>query len=153
MEGFFAELVPLFGIFMIIAVVIGPIWIGHYFRARERSQLHETLRIAYEKGQPPPPELIEKLTDDGWSPARVRGGADADLRRAVVLIAVGLGLAGLGLGLGWGISLASDVGGAITGGVIAGVGAIPGFIGVAYLLLWMIGRRAPAGKDAAVAKQ
>jgi hypothetical protein len=154
MEFFLSQLVPLFGIFMIIAVVIGPIWIANYFRARERAQLHETLRVAYEKGQPPPAELIEKLTDDGWSPqGRARGGADADLRRAVVLIAVGLGLAGLGLGLGWGISLASDVGGAITGGVIAGVGAIPGFIGVAYLLLWMLGRRSSSERDAPAAKQ
>jgi hypothetical protein len=86
-----------------------------------------------------PPELIEKLTSDSATPVR-SGGADADLRRAVVLIAVGVGLAFLGLGLGWGISMASDIGGAITGGVIAGSGAIPGFIGVAYLLLWIVGR-------------
>ena len=29
MEFFFAQLIPLFGIFMIIAVVIGPIWIAN----------------------------------------------------------------------------------------------------------------------------
>lgn len=139
MDFFFSQMVPLFGIFMIIAVVVGPIWITAYFRARERAQLHETLRTAYEKGQPVPPELIEKLSSDS---AVRSGGADADLRRAVVLIAVGVGLAVLGLGLGWGISMASDIGGAITGGVIAGAGAIPGFIGVAYLLLWIFGRNA-----------
>ena len=136
-------LIPILGIFMIVAVVIGPIWIRSYYRSKEREQLHATLRAAYEKGQPPPPELIEKLTADA---GRIDGGASApgndhDLRRAIVLIAVGLGLAGLGLGLGWGIWLASPEGGAITGGVIAGVGAIPGFIGVAYLILWLVGRR------------
>lgn len=135
-------LIPIFGIFMIIAVVIGPIWIRSYYRSKEREQLHATLRAAYEKGQPPPPELIEKLTAEssafgGAPPA----GSDRDLRRAIVLIAVGLGLAGLGAGIGWGIGLASDVGGAITGGVIAGAGAIPAFIGLAYLILWMLGRR------------
>jgi hypothetical protein len=139
MDFFFSQMVPVFGIFMIIAIVVGPIWISAYFRSRERAQLHETLRTAYEKGQPVPPELIEKLTSDSATPVR-SGGADADLRRAVVLIAVGVGLAFLGLGLGWGISMASDIGGAITGGVIAGSGAIPGFIGVAYLLLWIVGR-------------
>lgn len=137
-------LIPIFGIFMIIAVVIGPIWIRSYYRSKEREQLHATLRAAYEKGQPPPPELIEKLTaETGASDVAgtTMAGSDRDLRRAIVLIAVGLGLAGLGAGLGWGISLASDVGGAVTGGIIAGCGAIPGFIGVAYLILWMLGRQ------------
>ena len=54
-------MVPIFGIFMIIAICIGPIWIKSYFTARDRAQLHETLRVAYEKGQPVPPELIESL--------------------------------------------------------------------------------------------
>ena len=141
-EGVMALSVPIFGFFMIIAVVIGPIWIRSYYRSKEREQLHATLRAAYEKGQPPPPELIEKLTaETSSSPGGLQGaGADRDLRRAIVLMAVGLGLVGLGAGLGWGISLASDIGGAITGGVIAGVGAIPGFIGLAYLVLWLMGR-------------
>ena len=141
-------MVPIFGIFMIIAVVIGPIWIRSYYRSKEREQLHMTLRAAYEKGQPPPPELIEKLTAESGSfglGGTQSSGGDRDLRRAIVLIAVGVGLAALGAGLGWGIGLASDVGGAITGGVIAGAGAIPGFIGIAYLVLWLLGRnRRPA---------
>src|SRR5215469_14958449 len=143
MYGYDADLaIPIFGIFMIIAVVIGPVWIRSYYRSKEREQLHATLRAAYEKGQPPPPELIEKLTaEGGYDPSGRPMGSDRDLRRAIVLIAVGVGLAALGAGLGWGISLASDVGGAITGGVIAGAGAIPAFIGVAYLILWILGRR------------
>jgi hypothetical protein len=143
MYGYDADLaVPIFGIFMIIAIVIGPVWIRSYYRSKEREQLHATLRAAYEKGQPPPPELIEKLTaEGGYDPSGRPTGNDRDLRRAIVLIAVGVGLAVLGAGLGWGISLASDVGGAITGGVIAGAGAIPAFIGVAYLILWALGRR------------
>lgn len=141
-EGVMALSVPIFGIFMIIAVVIGPVWIRSYYRSKEREQLHATLRAAYEKGQPPPPELIEKLTaEGGYDPSGRPMGSDRDLRRAIVLIAVGVGLAALGAGLGWGISMASDVGGAITGGVIAGAGAIPAFIGVAYLILWILGRR------------
>jgi uncharacterized protein DUF6249 len=131
-------LIPIFGIFMIIAIVIGPVWIRSYFRARERAQLHETLRVAYEKGQPPPPELIEKLTGDAESYARATpSSSERDLRRAVVLIFVGIGLAGLGVCLGGGIGMVSPIGGWITGGAIAGSGAIPGMIGVAYLLLWL----------------
>ena len=132
-------LVPLSGIFMIIAIVIGPVWIINYFKARDRAQLHETLRVAYEKGQPPPPELIEKLTA-GNLPTTPHT-PDGDLRRAVVLIAVGVGLAGLGVCLGYGISLADQTGGWVTGGAIAGAGAIPGMIGLAYLFLYLMKRR------------
>ena len=136
---FFGAMVPIFGIFMIIAIVVGPVWINAYFRARERQQLHETLRVAYEKGQPPPPELIEKLTA-GNLPQSAPDSTDRDLRRAVVLIAVGLGLGLLGLALGYGISLSSDIGGWITGGCIAGAGAIPGMIGLAYMFLYILKR-------------
>jgi hypothetical protein len=129
-------LVPISFIFMIIAVVVGPVWIRSFYREKERAQLHETLRVAYEKGQAPPPELIEKLTS-GVETTRSSSTSDSDLRRAVVLIAVGLGLGLLGLGLGYGISFADTTGGWITGGAIAGSGAIPGMIGVAYLLLWL----------------
>ena len=145
-EAFIEQIVPILGILMIIAIVIGPLWIRSYFAARERSQLHETLRVAYEKGQPVPPELIEKLTaatprQSGGSPAA--SGADADLRRAIILIAVGLGLAGLGAGLFWGFMYVNPIPAGIIGGSTAGAGAIPGFIGLAYLVLWMARRSGP----------
>ena len=134
-------LVPLSGIFMIIAIVLGPIWIINYFKARDRAEMHETLRTAYEKGLPPPPELIEKLTAGNLPTASgTPETPDRDLRRAVVLIAVGIGLAGLGLCLGYGIGFADETGGWITGASIAGAGAIPGMIGLAYLLLFLMKR-------------
>lgn len=139
-------LVPMFFIFMIIAVVIGPIWIRSHYRARERAQLHETLRAAYEKGQPPPPELIEKLTSGATINVSTGSASESDLRRAIVLIAVGIGLGLLGLGLGYGISLADSVSGWITGAAIAGSGAIPGMIGLAYLFLWLGKRHTPGGQ-------
>jgi hypothetical protein len=136
---FFGGLVPIFGIFMIISLAVGPVWINAYFRSKERQQLHETLRIAYEKGQPPPPELIEKLTAGNVTPTQP-DTPDRDLRRAIVLISVGVGLGGLGWALGYGISFADSTGGWITGGAIAGSGAIPGMIGLAYLILYLIKR-------------
>jgi hypothetical protein len=140
-ESFISELIPIFGIFMIIAVVIGPIWIRSYFASQERARLHETLRVAYEKGQPVPPELIKSLqTSIAERPVST---PERDLRRAIVLIAVGLGLCGLGLGMYYGISSASYEGAWITGTSIAGAGAIPGLIGVAYLILWFTNRNAP----------
>lgn len=144
MEGIISLLIPFAGIFMIIAVVIGPIWIRSYYKEKERAQLHETLRVAYEKGQAPPPELIDKLTSGAGVQIQTSPtNNDSDLRRAVVLIAVGIGMAGLGLGLGYGIGLADPTGGWITGGAIAGSGAIPGMIGLAYLFLWLGRRHSP----------
>jgi hypothetical protein len=140
LETIFPFLIPISGIFMIIAVVIGPIWIRSHYSARDRAQMHETMRVAYEKGQPVPPEMIEKLTNSVTRQVSSGSGSDADLRRAVVLIAVGLGLCGLGAGFFYG--LPAEAGG-IVGGIIAGSGAIPGFIGVAYLVLWL-GRRSSA---------
>ncbi len=146
-EAFIEQIVPILGILMIIAIVIGPLWIRSYFAARERSQLHETLRVAYEKGQPVPPELIEKLTAatprQGGGSSSFSSGPDADLRRAIILIAVGLGLAGLGAGLFWGFMYVNPIPAGIIGGSTAGAGAIPGFIGLAYLVLWMAKRSGP----------
>ena len=129
---------------MILGLALGP----RFIRSRERTKLYDLMRTAYEKGQPVPPGT-DRLADqrvgrDRGPPAAPTGApaADGDLRRAVVLIAVGLGLGALGLLLGAGIGIASRIGGAITGGVIAGAGAIPAFIGLAYLLLYLAGRKA-----------
>src|SRR5665213_4476434 len=35
-EAFIEQIVPILGILMIIAIVIGPLWIRSYFAARER---------------------------------------------------------------------------------------------------------------------
>ncbi|HEX3916556.1 MAG TPA: DUF6249 domain-containing protein [Caulobacteraceae bacterium] len=129
-----------FVLVLILGLSLGP----RYLRSRERQRLYEVMRTAYEKGQPVPPELVASLSrqEAETAGASIPGfGPDRDLRRAVVLIAVGLGLAGLGFGLGYGISFASHVGGAVVGGIIAGSGAIPGFIGVAYLILWLTSGR------------
>jgi hypothetical protein len=127
---------------LVLGLAIGP----RYIRSRERTRLYDLMRTAYEKGQPVPPELIASLTAEPVEATQTpsRGaGTDRDLRRAIVLIAVGLGLGGVGLGMGYGLSFASDVAGGIVGGIIAGSGAIPAFIGLAYLLLYLAGRKAP----------
>jgi hypothetical protein len=120
--------------------VLGPVWIRSYFSARDRAQLHETLRVAYEKGQPVPPELIESLQSKVQPQLST---PESDLRRAIVLISVGLGLALLGYGLWFGLMAASDTAAYITGGAVAGSGAIPGLIGLAYLILWLSKRNTP----------
>lgn len=124
-------LVPITFFAMIAAIALGP----SYLRSRDRDKLHETLRIAYEKGQPVPPEMIEALTS-ATPAAPAMPTPERDLRRAIVFIALGLGLCGLGYGLWYGLNIVSPEAAYITGGSVAGTGAIPGFIGLAYLILW-----------------
>src|SRR5687768_16739814 len=90
------ELIPLAGIAMIIAVVATPF----YFRNKERARLHETLRLAYDKGQPVPPELIEAIQRGEKS----RPAPERDLRTGIVLISVALAM----LTMGWTIGSIED---------------------------------------------
>ncbi len=118
------------------AVVIVP----RILKSRDRAKMYETLRVAYEKGQPVPPEMIAALQTN-VEPRMAT--PERDLRRAIVLIAVGLGLCGLGYGLYYGLSSVNDIAAYTTGGSVAGAGAIPGLIGVAYLILWLTRRNTP----------
>src|SRR5512145_3515202 len=60
-----------------LAIVVAVL----YARHRARQMRHETIRLALERGQPLPPELLE--------PAAARA---SDLARGVKLLALGLGL-------------------------------------------------------------
>lgn len=131
-------LVPLIFFAFLAAVIVGP----RYIRSRDQARLYDTVRVAYEKGQPVPPELISALQTDN-APLRRMDTPERDLRRAVLLIAVGLGLAGLGYGLWYGLMSVSEISAYITGGSVAGSGAIPGMLGVAYFILWLTRRNAP----------
>ena len=120
-------LVPLAGIAMMVAVIVGPIWIISYFRSRERQRLHETLRLMVEKGQPVSSELLDTLNS-----GRVRS-PPSDMRRGVWLVAIALALAAAGL-----------VGG-LTGdgdmvGPLCGLAAFPGFIGAGYVVMAILNR-------------
>lgn len=134
-------LVPIFFFAMIAAIVVGPLFIRSYYAERERRQMHETLRIAYEKGQPVPPELITALQSQIATPKMTT--PESDLRRAVILIATGLAFCGVGYGFWYGLMSTSTVGAYVTGGVIAGFGAFPGLIGLGHLFLWFNARKAP----------
>ena len=129
------------GFIVFWAFVAAIILVPTYLRHQDRQRMHETLRIAYEKGQPVPPELIEALQKN--VSARAVASPDRDLRMAVVLIAVGLGFACLGYGLWYGLMSVDDTAAYISGGSTAGFGAIPGLIGVAYLVLWFTRRKTP----------
>jgi hypothetical protein len=122
---------------LIAAVVLVPM----YLRYKDRGRLHETLRLAYEKGQPVPPELFDAL-QSGVTPTRP-WTPESDLRRGLVLMGVGLGLVGLGYGIWYGLMIVNQTAAYVGGGCTAGAGAIPGLIGVAYIVLWATRRNVP----------
>lgn len=135
-----AGLVPIAFFGMIAAIVIVPKWL----RERERSRMYDTLRTAYEKGQPVPPEMIQAMTarptsDAVGEPLVIETASQRDLRRAVVWLMVGLGFLAAGAALYAGLYY---VGGAQeTFGSMAAIGAIPACIGLGYLGLWYFGSR------------
>ena len=127
-------LIPIVATIMFWGFLGSVILVPIYLRHRDRTQMQETLRVAMEKGQTLPADLVIALQNS--IAAKTMPTREGDLRRGIVLIALGIGMVGLGYGLWYGISSASDVGGAISGAIVAGVGAIPGLVGVAYLILW-----------------
>lgn len=126
-------LIPLFGIFMIIAIVLGP----SYIRAKTREKMLDTMRLAYEKGQPVPPELIEAInTDPRPSTPMIRSPrdrAEAELKSGIIIVAVALALIALGSAISWVDDEEAFY-------IFSGIAAFPGFIGLALVIFGLIGR-------------
>ena len=113
-------LIPITFFLMIAAIVIGPTWL----KSRERREMQNTLRTAVERGQPLPPELIEALTKDQ---VRAKPTASRDLRIGVILLALSAGIAATFMALGYGVDNEAKY--------FAGFAAIPGSIGLAFIIL------------------
>lgn len=133
-EHLLGPLIPIAFFAMIAAIVIVP----QILKSQERARLHETLRTAYEKGQPVPPELIETLQGGVRPMAAPTDRSQRDLRAGVIWLFVGLGFVGIGAAFYAGLY---NVGGAEeTFGSFAAIGAVPACIGLAFLLLSFFGR-------------
>lgn len=117
-------LIPLAPFIMVIAIVVVPA----VLKSRERKEMQATLRAAIEKGQPLPPEVIEALSKDNIKPPAT---ASRDLRVGVILLAVSIGIALFG-------STFNFIGGYEETKAVApiiGIAAIPGMIGLAFVIL------------------
>lgn len=114
-------LVPL-GLFAMIVAIVGiPTW----FKSRDRREMQGTLRAAIEKGQPLPPEVIDALSKDAAkSPSAAR-----DMRVGVIWLAIAIGVTTFG----WALNFAT--GDSEVFYVMAGLAAVPGFIGLAFIVL------------------
>lgn len=125
-------LVPLAFFAMIAAIVLVPGW----YRSREKERLHETLRLAYEKGQPVPPEMIEALQADRPRPPL----PDRDLRRGVIMLCIAAALVFIGV-------MFSFTEHGADGHMLwplLGIAAFPGFIGLGYVGFWLASSRRKA---------
>lgn len=120
----FDLLVPIGFFAMVAAIVILP----RYFRSQERQKLADTIRVAIEKGQPLPPEVMHTLTNG--EPSRPPPPPRSDLRRGVVWLAVAVGIALFGLALGYAEPDATMP--------FLAFAAIPGCIGAAFIVLGLI---------------
>jgi hypothetical protein len=118
-------LVPL-AFFTFLGVIIV---VPNIMKYRDRARMHETLRVAFDRGQPVPPEMIEALQRN----VKTNSTPQSDLRRAVILIGVALGLVAMSFVLGQFEEHAQW-------GVMAGA-TIPGFVGLGYLALYIFGSR------------
>ncbi len=108
----------------IVAIILGP----GYLKSREKQAMQDIVRTAIDKGQPMPAEMIDALTQE--AKARVPS-ASRDLRLGVILLAVSVGIALFG----YAFSFVNGVEEAKAVFPIVGLGAIPGAVGVAFIVL------------------
>lgn len=140
MEAILGELVPIMFMLVIAAMVIGPIYIRARFAAKEREALHATVRAAIEKGQAVPVELMNSLQSVAMTPPPIPA-RERDLRAGIICICAGIGIEIIAYGLWFGLSSVDDTAAYIAGGAVAGGGAIPGLIGIGFLILWYLRRK------------
>ena len=113
-------LVPLGFFAMVVAIVALPT----YLKSRDQREIQQTIRHAVDKGQQLPPDLLESVTR---AFAKKRATAHTDLRAGVLWLAVALGIGTTFSFLGY--QFDEDLMG------MAAWAAIPGFIGLAFILL------------------
>ena len=122
------ELTPILIVFIVFASIVAIILGPSYFKSREKQAMQDIVRAAIDKGEPMPPEMIDALTKE--AKARIPS-ATRDLRVGVILLAVSIGIALFGYAFSFvdGFEEAKAV------APIMGMGAIPGAIGVAFIIL------------------
>lgn len=116
----FGILVPLSPFLMVVAIVA----IVQITKSRNNAELQKTLRMSIEKGQPLPPEFVESMSR---AVPKAKNPMN-DVRGGIILIAIALGIV-VACYLDTEIGLRN----------IVGFAAIPGLIGVALLILGVIG--------------
>lgn len=118
-------LIPIALFTMIAVIVVGPI----YLRSRDRQQMLETMRVAFERGQPVPPDMMEALQRRDLPAPRAT--PERDFRTGVILIAVALAFLVTGGVIYWAEGEDEAM------AVFTAMAAFPGLIGLAFLAFWL----------------
>ena len=114
--------------FIIFGFVAAIILGSQYLQARKRARVHETIELAIRQGQPAPPELVDLVARQ-----TPRSQPPSDLRWGLIALCAALGFAIFGQVMG---AIDTEARTALTG-----VAAIPGCIGIAGILLHVLGRK------------
>lgn len=104
--------------------IAATVWLFLQFGFKKRLTVHETIRLAIEKGQEVSPETIQNLS-------LATDPVISDLRRGVICLSVGIAISLFGLIIG------GDDPDALR--PLFGIAMFPALIGFAYLGLWRFG--------------
>lgn len=127
-------LVPIMALMIPIVAII----MGIQAKMRREQLLHETLRQLADKGQPLPPELLNQLSGDGQASLDAqRRRTNGGLQAGAINVAAGLGLAVM-------FYLMNP------GSWLWAIGCLPGFIGIAMLIVWRVETRGQKDAQAKV---
>lgn len=124
MEGVIGTMIPIFFFAMIAAIVIVP----RYFRSLERQKMAETLKVAIERGQPLPTEVVDAMSSSVKTPPTPQ----RDLRTGIIWLGVGVGLGAMG----WALSF-EDPDATLP---LVGIACFPVFIGLAFIAMSFLNR-------------
>lgn len=105
--------------------VLAIIWLIGLFGQRKRQAIHETIRLAMEKGQELSPQMIKDMS-------LITNPRVSDLRRGIVLMSLAIAFCLIGF-----INLTVHDGNAAV--EIFSIAVFPGMIGLAYVALWRFG--------------
>ena len=120
---------------LIVLIIFGSIpavmiaW--RYFKSQERQKMAETLRVAIEKGQPLPHEMLDAMSSNVRAPG-LPPSPQRDLRTGIIWLGIGVGLAAMGFAISFEEADALYP--------ILGLAAFPTFIGLAFIALGLLNK-------------
>ena len=118
-------------LFIIFGSIASLFLVPRYFKSVERQKMADTLRIAIEKGQPLPTEVVEAMSSNVRSPG-LPASPQRDLRTGIIWLGVGLGFAALGL------TISFEEPDALF--PLLGFATFPTFIGLAFIALGLLNK-------------
>jgi hypothetical protein len=120
---------------MIVLIIFGSIAslfiVPRYFKSLERQKMAETLRIAIEKGQPLPAEVVDAMSSNVRTNPMLPS-PQRDLRTGIIWLGVGVGFAAFGAAISF------EEPDALL--PILGFAAFPSFIGLAFIALGLLNK-------------